>query len=133
MRSPTRWRRSNRSRSSRSYAMHAIHESQIGTYGVADTASIMKKRVVSVPVLDTGAPYSLCACYGDMIYVAGLPPFDAAFSRELREARASGWPPPAFPNLSFERQVEIVMDNLKKVMEAAGSHMDCPLKGLGLL
>src|ERR1700757_5502396 len=126
MRSPTRWHRStrssarprsNRSRSSRSYAMHAIHESQIGIYGVADTASIMKKRVVSVPVLDTGAPYSLCDCYGDMIYVAGLPPFDADFSKKLRQARASGWLPPAFPKLSFERQVGIVMENLKKAHE----------------
>ena len=66
------------------------------TYGVTGAASIMKKRVVSVPALDTGAPYSLCVCYGDMIYVAGLPPFDADFSRKLREARASGSPQPAF-------------------------------------
>jgi 2-iminobutanoate/2-iminopropanoate deaminase len=88
----------------------------------------MKKRVVSVPALETGAPYNLCVCYGDMIYVSGLPPFDVDFSTKLREARASGSPPPPFPDLSFERQVEIVLENLKMVMEAAGSNMDCLLK-----
>jgi 2-iminobutanoate/2-iminopropanoate deaminase len=88
----------------------------------------MKKRVINVPVLETGAPYNLCVCYGDMIYVAGLLPFDAEFSKNLRDARASGSPPPPFPDLSFERQVEIVMDNLKTVIEAAGSNMDCLLK-----
>ncbi len=88
----------------------------------------MKKRVVNVPALDTGAPYNLCVCYGDMIYVAGLPPFDADFSKKLREARASGSPPPTFSDLSFGRQVEIVMDNLKTLIEAAGSDMDCLLK-----
>jgi 2-iminobutanoate/2-iminopropanoate deaminase len=88
----------------------------------------MKKRVINVPVLETGAPYNLCVCYGDMIYIAGLPPFDVEFSKKLREARANGSLPPALPDLSFERQVEIVMDNLKTLMEAAGSNMDCLLK-----
>jgi 2-iminobutanoate/2-iminopropanoate deaminase len=88
----------------------------------------MKKRVVNVPALETGAPYNLCVCYSDLIYVAGLPPFDAEFSKKLREARASGSPPPPFPDLSFQRQAEIVMDNLKTLMEAAGSNMDCLLK-----
>jgi hypothetical protein len=69
----------------------------------------MKKRVVNVPALETGAPYNLCICYGDIIYVAGLPPFDTEFSKKLREARASGSPPPTFTELSFERQVELVM------------------------
>jgi 2-iminobutanoate/2-iminopropanoate deaminase len=49
-------------------------------------------------------------------------------AKKLREARASGSPPPTFPDLSFERQVEIGMDNLKTLMEAAGSNMDCLLK-----
>jgi 2-iminobutanoate/2-iminopropanoate deaminase len=88
----------------------------------------MKKRVINVPALETGAPYNLCVCYGDMVYVSGLLPCDAEFSKNLREARASGSPPPPFPDLSFERQVEIAMDNLKTVMEAAGSNMDCLLK-----
>jgi 2-iminobutanoate/2-iminopropanoate deaminase len=63
----------------------------------------MKKRVVNVPALETGAPYNLCVCYGDMIYVAGLPPFNAEFSKKLREARASGSPPPTFPIRSSGR------------------------------
>jgi 2-iminobutanoate/2-iminopropanoate deaminase len=57
---------------------------------------MMKKRVVNVPALEAGAPYNLCVCYGDMIYVAGLPPFDTEFSKKLRQARASGSPQPAF-------------------------------------
>jgi hypothetical protein len=72
-----------------------FYGSQISAYGVTDAASVMKKPVVSVPALDAGAPYSLCACYGDMIYVAGLPPFDADFSKKFREARASASPQPA--------------------------------------
>jgi enamine deaminase RidA (YjgF/YER057c/UK114 family) len=62
----------------------------------------MKKRVVSVLALDTGAPYSLCVCYGDMIYVAGLPPFDADLSKKLREARASGSPQSAFAGTQLQ-------------------------------
>src|SRR5262245_45496307 len=88
----------------------------------------MSKTAVNVPALDTGAPYSLAVCHGDTIYVSGLPPFDADFSRQLRDARAAGSPPPPLPDMSFARQVEIVLDNLKAVMEAAGSDMSCLLK-----
>jgi 2-iminobutanoate/2-iminopropanoate deaminase len=88
----------------------------------------MKKTNISVAALETGAPYKLCVRYGGLIFISGLPPFDAHFSAKLREARAKGAPAPPFPNLTFEQQVTIVMDNLKTLMEAAGSSMDCLLK-----
>ena len=66
--------------------------------------------------------------HGDLIFVSGLPPFDEAFSRSLREAREQGRPVPPFPNPPFAEQVRLVMDNLKRLVEAAGSNMDCLLK-----
>ena len=87
----------------------------------------MRRHIVRVPSLETGAPYNLCIRHGDLIFIAGLPPFDAEFSGKLRDARANGTPVPPFPDLTFERQVEIVMDNLKTLMEAAGSNMECLL------
>ena len=66
--------------------------------------------------------------HGDLIYVSGLPPFDEAFSRSVREAREQGRPVPPFPNPPFAEQVRLVMDNLKRLVEAAGSNMDCLLK-----
>jgi len=74
------------------------------------------------------APFNLCVRHGDLIFVSGLPPFDAEFSRALREAREHCRPLPAFPNPPFADQVRLVMDNLKKLVEAAGSNMDCLLK-----
>ena len=35
---------------------------------------------------------------------------------------------PPFPDIPFERQVRIVMDHMKMLVEAAGSIMDCLLK-----
>jgi 2-iminobutanoate/2-iminopropanoate deaminase len=66
--------------------------------------------------------------HGDLIFVSGLPPFDAAFSNALREAREKGLPIPPFPNPPFEDQARLVMDNMKKLVEAAGSNKDCLLK-----
>ena len=51
-----------------------------------------------------------------------------SFPRQLRAARANKLPIPPFPDIPFERQVRIVMDHLKKLVEAAGSNMDCLLK-----
>ena len=66
--------------------------------------------------------------HGDLIFISGLPPFDEEFSRSVREAREEGRPVPAFPNPPFAQQVRLVMDNLKRLAEAAGSNMDCLLK-----
>jgi 2-iminobutanoate/2-iminopropanoate deaminase len=88
----------------------------------------MKKRNISLPSLETGAPYNLCIRHGNLIFISGLPPFDSEFSAQLRNARANGTPAPAFPDLTFEQQVTIAMNNLKALIEAAGSNMDCLLR-----
>ena len=88
----------------------------------------MQKQVIKADVPVAGATFNLCVRHGDMIYVSGLPPFDAEFSAKLSAARAAKEPIPAFPDIPFEQQVRIVMDHLKRLVEAAGSNMDCLLK-----
>ena len=88
----------------------------------------MEKRIYDAGLPSSSAPFNLCVRYGDLIFVSGLPPFDAEFTRQLREAREQGRPIPPFPDVPFERQVRIVMDNMKKLVEDAGSNMDCLLK-----
>ena len=88
----------------------------------------MHKQVVKADVPDAGATFNHCVKYGNMIYVSGLPPFDAEYSAQLRAARANKQPLPPFPDIPFEKQVRICMEHLKKLVEAAGSNMDCLLK-----
>ncbi|HUZ74301.1 MAG TPA: RidA family protein [Stellaceae bacterium] len=88
----------------------------------------MEKQIVTADVPETGGPFNMCVRYGDLIFISGLPPFEAEFCTRLREARAKGLPLPPFPDIPFERQVEIVMDHLQRLVEAAGSTMDCLLK-----
>lgn len=88
----------------------------------------MEKRNYDAGLPSSNAPFNLCVRYGDLIFVSGLPPFDEAFSIAVREAREKGLPIPPFPNPPFEQQVRLVMDNLKKLVEDAGSNMDCLLK-----
>jgi 2-iminobutanoate/2-iminopropanoate deaminase len=88
----------------------------------------MDKQVIKAAVAETGGPFNLCVRYGDMIFISGLPPFDADYAGRLKAARAAGQPIPPFPDIPFERQVRIVMDHMKMLVEAAGSNMDCLLK-----
>lgn len=88
----------------------------------------MEKQVIQAGVPETGGPFNLCVRHGDLIYVSGLPPFEEGYCAALRAARAAGQPIPPMPDISFERQAEIVMDHLKRLVEAAGSNMDCLLK-----
>jgi 2-iminobutanoate/2-iminopropanoate deaminase len=88
----------------------------------------MQKQTITADVPETGGPFNLCVRYGDLIFISGLPPFEEDYAARLREARASGEPIPPFPDIPFERQVTIVMDHLKRLVEAAGSNMDCLLK-----
>jgi len=88
----------------------------------------MHKQVIKADVPETAGPFNLCVRHGNMIYISGLPPFDADYAAKLRAARAAGQPIPPSPDVPFERQVRIVMDHMKKLVEAAGSNMDCLLK-----
>ena len=87
-----------------------------------------EKRIYDAGLPSSNAPFNLCVRHGDLIFISGLPPFDEAYSAALREARSKGSPIPPFPNPPFEDQARLVMDNLKKLVEAAGSNMDCLLK-----
>ncbi|MCX7311337.1 MAG: RidA family protein [Hyphomicrobiales bacterium] len=88
----------------------------------------MQKQIIKADVAETGGPFNLCVKHGNMIYISGLPPFDAEYAGALKAARANKQPIPPFPDVPFETQVRIVMDNVKKLVEAAGSNMDCLLK-----
>jgi 2-iminobutanoate/2-iminopropanoate deaminase len=88
----------------------------------------MEKQVINGGVPETGGPFNLCVRYGDMLFISGLPPFEEEYCARLREARAAGTPIPPMPDIPFDRQVEIVMNHLKMLLEAAGSNMDCLLK-----
>ena len=88
----------------------------------------MEKHNYDAGLPATNAPFNLCVRHGDLIFISGLPPFDETFSRAVREAREQGRPIPPFPNPPFAEQVRLVMDNMKRLVEAAGSSMDCLLK-----
>ena len=87
-----------------------------------------EKLVYDAGLPSSNAPFNLCVRHGDLIFISGLPPFDEDYSSKLRAARANKQPIPPFPDIPFERQARIVMDHLKKLVEAAGSNMDCLLK-----
>ena len=88
----------------------------------------MEKKNFNADIPSSDAPFNLCVRHGDLIYVSGLPPFDEAFSASVREARAGKLPLPPFPPMPFADQVHLVMGNMKKLVEQAGSNMDCLLK-----
>ena len=88
----------------------------------------MEKENFNADLPSADAPFNLCVRYGDLIFVSGLPPFDEAFSAQVREARANKLPLPPFPAMPFADQVHLVMGNMKKLVEEAGSNMDCLLK-----
>jgi len=88
----------------------------------------MDKEVIHADVPETGGPFNLCVKHGNLVFISGLPPFAGDYAAKLREARAKGLPIPPFPDVPFDTQVRIVMDHLKKLVEAAGSNMDCLLK-----
>lgn len=79
----------------------------------------MKREVIRVEPISTWlervkAPTSVAVRHGDTIYVSGLPPFDPA-TGQVADA-------------PLERQAELVLDQLKLCVEAAGSSLDRVLK-----
>jgi 2-iminobutanoate/2-iminopropanoate deaminase len=88
----------------------------------------MEKTIYDAGIESSNAPFNLCVRYGDLLFISGLPPFDREFTRAVREARENGRPIPPFPDMPFEAQVRLVLDNMKKLLEQAGSNMDCLLK-----
>src|SRR5206468_6548393 len=101
---------------------------QAATASHNNQEKFMHKQVVKADVPDAGATFNHCVKYGNMIYVSGLPPFDADYSAQLRNARANKQPLPPFPDMPLEKQVRIVTENMKKLVEAAGANRDCLLK-----
>jgi 2-iminobutanoate/2-iminopropanoate deaminase len=89
----------------------------------------MTKTVIRSPLVpETGAPISLAVSHGGIIYISGLLPFDEQFCAEIRNARTQGKPLPKMPNINIDEQTHRVMRQLKALVEAGGSNMDCLLK-----
>jgi len=79
----------------------------------------MKQEVIRVEPLSTWlerwkAPTSVVTRHGDTIYVSGLPPFDPA-TGEVVDA-------------PIARQAELVLEQLKRCVETAGSSLSNVLK-----
>jgi len=79
----------------------------------------MKREVIRVEPLSTylervKAPTSPAVRHGDTVYVSGFPPFDPE-TGQIAEA-------------SIERQTELVLEQMKLCLEAAGSSMEQVLK-----
>jgi 2-iminobutanoate/2-iminopropanoate deaminase len=80
----------------------------------------MAREIIRVEPLSTWlerfkAPTSAVTRHGDTVYVSGFPPFDP----ETGEIAAGA---------SIERQTELVLEQLKRCVEAAGSSLDQVLK-----
>jgi 2-iminobutanoate/2-iminopropanoate deaminase len=80
----------------------------------------MKREIIRVEPLSTylenwKAPTSAVTRAGDMIFVSGFPPFDPETGKVIEHA-------------TIERQTELVLEQLKLCVEAAGSSMEHVLK-----
>jgi len=79
----------------------------------------MKREIIRVEPYSTylekwKAPISVATRAGDMIFISGLPPFDP----ETGEIKP----------VPFERQAELVLEQLKHVLDVAGSDLEHVLK-----
>ena len=60
------------------------------------------------------APTSACTRHGDTVYVSGFPPFDPETGEVAQ--------------VPLERQTELVLEQMKRILEAAGSSLEDVLK-----
>jgi 2-iminobutanoate/2-iminopropanoate deaminase len=79
----------------------------------------MAKEIIRVEPLSTylerwKAPTSVATRHGDTVYVSGLPPFDPATGEVI--------------DAPIERQVELVLEQMKLCLETAGSSLGQVLK-----
>jgi 2-iminobutanoate/2-iminopropanoate deaminase len=79
----------------------------------------MKREVIRVEPISTylervKAPTSAVTRHGETVYVSGFPPFDPATGD--------------IAQVSIERQTELVLEQMKLCLEAAGSSMENVLK-----
>lgn len=73
-----------------------------------------KKQVFRNGTPVTDAPYAPAVVYGSLVFVSGQGPFDPKTNAVI-----SG---------SFEEELELTLQNLKSILEEAGSSMDKVLK-----
>jgi 2-iminobutanoate/2-iminopropanoate deaminase len=81
---------------------------------------IVKREIIRVEPFDSnfekwGAPVSTCTRAGDMVFISGMPPFDPKTGELL-------------VNAPFEQQAERILEQLKTVLEAAGSDLEHVMK-----
>ena len=85
----------------------------------------MTKQVINADdVPATGGPFNLCIRHGDMIYVSGLPPFDAEYLT-VASSTISRRTDSTVSGNAIRRAGGCVMDHLQSLVDAAGSNMDC--------
>lgn len=88
----------------------------------------LEKKVVQSGVSETGGPFNLGVTFGPLLFISGLPPFQEDYCAKLRAARKRGEKTPPYEPAFFDDQVQVVLDHVKQIAEAAGSNMDCLLK-----
>ena len=73
----------------------------------------MKKEVVRTGPAPLGLPFSPAVKFGELLFVSGQGPFDKNGKVAPGDIRA---------------QTKTTLENFKRIMEAAGSNMDCVLQ-----
>ena len=79
----------------------------------ADQLSFMKKEAVKTGPAPLGLPFSPAVKFGELLFVSGQGPIDKTGKVIPGDIRA---------------QTRATLENFKRIMEAAGSNMDCVLQ-----